>query len=91
MSRDLAQLIGSSWMPEDDFYGDLLFLVVDTIPNRDPDPDVLVLDCQTGKTITGYYDPFQKPSDPEWEVLICTIEKDGRTLGPQYLLPIRDR
>jgi len=77
-------------MPERDFWGDMLFLVIDIVPNHDPDPDVLVLDCQTGKTIKGYYDPMQHPSDPEWEVLICTIEKDGRTLGPQYLVPVRE-
>ena len=89
MSRLLEELIGTSWMPEDAFFSDLVFLVVDVVPDQAPDPDVTVFDCQTGKTIKGYYDLFQLPGDPEWEVLICSIEKDGNQLGMQYLLPIK--
>ena len=78
-------------MPEDAFFGDMLFIVIDVMPNRYPDPDVLVLDCQTGKTIKGYHDPDPHPLDSECEVLICALEKDGEPYGQQYLLRIRDK
>lgn len=90
MSRSHAQLVGSSWVPDDAYYGDLLFVVLDVMPNNLPDPDVLVLDCQTGKTIECYYDPHQQPSNPDCEVLICAFELDGRPQGQQYLMPIKD-
>jgi hypothetical protein len=89
VNREYEQLVGSFWMPQDAFFGDLLFVVLNVMPNNLPDPDVLVLDCQTGKTIECYYDPQQRPGDPEWEVLVCAIEKDGNPLGQQYLLPVR--
>ena len=90
MSRKLSELVGSVWKLEDNFYGDMRFVVVQVMENAGADQeyrDVCVLDCQSGATVNGWYDVDRTPNDPTCEVIVCGVKKDGKSLGPQYLLP----
>ena len=91
MSRQLTELVGTAWRLEDTFFGDMRFVVIEVIPDSGPERehrDVRVLDCQSGETVYGWYDTEQRPSEPNCEVIVCGVKKDGKSLGPQYLLPI---
>jgi hypothetical protein len=93
MSRALEELVGTMWRLEDTFFGDMRFVIVEVIPDSGPERehrDVRVLDCQSGETVYGWYDPDQRfgVRCSHYETIVCGVKKDGKSLGPQYLLPI---
>lgn len=81
--EEMRWVIGTVWTPEDARQcGTGLYLVV----ARDWESDfmdVLVLDLQTGSLKSANYDPYQKPSNPTWKIIVYPFDN----IGSWYLVP----